>query len=165
MDKITTIKDRILFYLEEKNIKKESFYRETGMSASNFKGAGLKSDLGIDKVVKVLAVYPELNNHLHWLIKGEGVLDLSITSKESEIENKDLQSGNFSHNEGFNEEIGDLLANIYAQYNTQDKSLLFIQNQMSKMEKKLEASIVKQSKYLEKILALVQDMEEDSKQV
>lgn len=157
MDKITTIKERVLFFLEEKSIKKESFYRETGMSASNFKGAGLKSDLGIDKVVKILTVYPELNNHLHWLIKGEGILDLDTPEKENEVERIDSQSGNLSNGKGFNEEIGDLLANIYAQYNTQDKSLLFIQNQISKMEKKLEASIVKQSKYLEKILAQIED--------
>lgn len=155
MDKITTIKERILFYLDEKNIKKESFYRETGMSASNFKGAGLKSDLGIDKVVKVLTVYPELNNHLHWLIKGEGTLDLN--SLEENEQKKDPQSGDHLYNEGFNEGIGDLLANIYAQYNTQDKSLLFIQNQISKMEKRLEAAILKQGKYLEKILSEVQD--------
>ncbi|MBK1894651.1 hypothetical protein [Chryseobacterium paridis] len=162
MDKITTIKERILFYLEIKGIRKESFYRETGMSASNFKGAGLKSDLGIDKVVRILNVYPELNNHLHWLVKGEGVLDLNTHEKESIIEQKEIQSDNILSS--FNEEIGDLLANIYAQYNTQDKSLLFIQNQMSKMEKKLESSIVKQSKYLEKILAQVQENATDSKQ-
>ncbi|MBT2621584.1 hypothetical protein [Chryseobacterium sp. ISL-6] len=156
MDKITTIKERILFYLEEKSIKKESFYRETGMSASNFKGAGLKSDLGIDKVVKVLSVYPELNNHLHWLIKGEGVLDLNAV--EEEEQKKDPQSsGDLLYSENFNEGIGDLLANIYAQYNTQDKSLLFIQNQISKMEKKLDAAIIKQGKYLEKILSQIQD--------
>lgn len=156
MDKITTIKERILFYLEEKNIKKESFYKETGMSASNFKGVGLKSDLGIDKVVKVLTIYPELNDHLHWLIKGEGKLDLSASMKD-EIEKKDSQTGNLLYGQNFNEEIGDLLANIYAQYNTQDKSLLFIQNQISKLEKKMEAAIIKQSRNLEKILASVQD--------
>ncbi|ASK31337.1 hypothetical protein CEY12_15030 [Chryseobacterium sp. T16E-39] len=155
MDKITTIKERILFYLEEKNIRKESFYRETGMSASNFKGSGLKSDLGIDKVVKVLTVYPELNNHLHWLIKGEGVLDLNAP-EEHTTEKKDSQSGNLLY-QGFNEEIGDLLANIFAQYNTQDKSLLFIQNQISKMEKKMEAAIVKQNKNIERLLSLTQD--------
>lgn len=163
MDKITTIKERILFYLEEKSIKKESFYRETGMSASNFKGAGLKSDLGIDKVVKVLEVYPELNAHLHWLIKGEGALDLSSSEKVYEVEEQELQPDHMLKSKDFNEDIGDLLANIYAQYNTQDKSLLFIQNQISKMEKKLEASIAKQSKYLERILAQVEEKESRSK--
>lgn len=163
MDKISTIKERILFYLEEKNIKKESFYRETGISASNFKGAGLKSDLGIDKVVKILAAYPELDQHLHWLIKGEGILDLNAPEERNEATKKDHPQGDLLYGQDFNEKIGDVLANMYAQYNTQDKSLLFMQNQISKMEKKLELTILKQSKYLEKILALVQDKEAESK--
>lgn len=63
MDKIQTIKERIFIFLENRGIKKETFYKETGMSSSNFKGAGLKSDLGVDKLAKIVNVYPELKDN------------------------------------------------------------------------------------------------------
>jgi len=52
MDKNLTIKDRILYFLENQGIKKTDFYEKTDISASNFKGAGLNSELGGDKIVK-----------------------------------------------------------------------------------------------------------------
>lgn len=149
MDKIQTIKEKIFIFLEKKGIKKETFYRETGMSPSNFKGAGLKSDLGVDKLAKILDVYPELqrNENLIWLITGNGELNLNPDSK------KDEQALG-SHHEEANERLGDLLANLFAQYNTQDKGILFIQGQISRIEKKYDEAILQQNKYLEEILSL-----------
>lgn len=69
MDKILApIKKRLLEYLEMQGITKESFYSDTGISASNFKGAGKKSELGGDKIAKILTVYPEIDSK--WLITG-----------------------------------------------------------------------------------------------
>lgn len=71
MDKILSpIKIRILKFLEISNITRESFYRATNISASNFKGSGLRSELGGDKIAKILACYPTLNPD--WLITGRG---------------------------------------------------------------------------------------------
>ena len=144
MDKIPTIKDRIFLFLERKNIKKETFYKETGMSSSNFKGAALKSDLGVDKLTKILKVYPELqkNENLNWLITGNG--SLNLTHQNSVPLNSDKDS---------NEKLGDLLSSLYAQYSTQDKSILFIQKQIERIEKKYDEAIIKQNKYLEEILS------------
>ncbi|PWN68424.1 hypothetical protein C1631_017160 [Chryseobacterium phosphatilyticum] len=149
MDKIQTIKERIFFFLEKRGVKKETFYREAGMSASNFKGAGLKSDLGVDKLTKILNVYPELkeNENLIWLITGNGKLNLDTD------QGKHLQELHLQHEES-NEKIGDLLANLFAQYNAQDKGILFIQSQISRIEKKYDDAILKQNKYLEEILSL-----------
>ena len=73
MDKILSqIKIRILKYLEISGISRESFYRETGISASNFKGSGLKSELGSDKIAKILTCYPNLNSE--WLLTGRGTM-------------------------------------------------------------------------------------------
>ncbi|PTT38315.1 hypothetical protein DBR28_08735 [Chryseobacterium sp. HMWF028] len=145
MDKITTIKERIFFFLEKKDIKKETFYKETGMSSSNFKGAALKSDLGVDKLSKIIIVYPELkeSNNLRWLITGEGNLDLSQKKDQQKV---DL------YNENNSEKLGDLLANMYAQYDTVDKGLSFIQKKIAELEKKYDKAIAKQNKDLEEIL-------------
>lgn len=145
MDKIQTTKERILIFLEVNSIKKETFYRETGISASNFKGAGLKSDLGVDKLARILRVYPDLNDNLVWLITGEG--ELLTAENKKDHQNDDLYANDI------NDKIGDLLANLFAQYNAQDKTLMFLQSQISKIEKKYSKAISEQNKMLNEILS------------
>lgn len=145
MDKIQTTKERILIFLEANSIKKETFYRETGISASNFKGAGLKSDLGVDKLARILRVYPDLNDNLVWLISGDG--ELLTAENKKDHQNDDLYTNDI------NDKIGDLLANLFAQYNTQDKTLMFLQSQISKLEKKYSEAISEQNKMLNEILS------------
>jgi len=71
MDKILSpIKERILKFVDYQKIKKEDFYTLTGISASNFKGIGAKSELGGEKIVKILTEYDVLNPE--WLITGKG---------------------------------------------------------------------------------------------
>ena len=71
MDKIfTPIKGRIMLYIDYKHINKLNFYAETGISASNFKGNGSKSELGGDKIAKILTLYNDLNPN--WLLTGQG---------------------------------------------------------------------------------------------
>lgn len=71
MDKIlSSIKGRVLQYIEYKGITKKSFYEITGISSSNFKGAGAKSELGGDKIITILTTYTEINPI--WLLLGEG---------------------------------------------------------------------------------------------
>lgn len=149
MDKIQTTKERILIFLEANNIKKETFYRESGISASNFKGAGLKSDLGVDKLARILRVYPDLNDNLIWLITGEGELLTEAEKNKKDHRNDDLYTNEI------NDKIGDLLANLFAQYNTQDKTLMFLQSQISKIEKKYSKAISEQNKMLNEILSVM----------
>jgi hypothetical protein len=71
MDKIfAPIKQRILDFVNYKGITKDKFYSRTGISASNFKGIGIRSEIGGDKIVKILTIYPEINPE--WLILGKG---------------------------------------------------------------------------------------------
>lgn len=65
-----TIKDKILSYIKERGVSREDFYRKTGLSASNFKGAALKSELGGDKIVRILTIYNELSPD--WLLLDKG---------------------------------------------------------------------------------------------
>lgn len=70
MSKILTIKENILQFIENQRIVKEDFYKKTGIAASNFKGSGLKSEIGGDKIVKILSVYPQIDPE--WLLTGKG---------------------------------------------------------------------------------------------
>lgn len=71
MDKILSpIKGRVEKYLNYKGITKELFFSDTGISSSNFKGSGRKSELGGDKIAKILTIYPDLNSG--WLLTGKG---------------------------------------------------------------------------------------------
>lgn len=137
MDTNKTIKEKILIFLELKGIKRESFYNETGFSASSFKGNALKSDLGVEKLAKILSVYPELNNHLLWLIKSEGNIEELIAAI---AENQDIKKGKSDKDlpgtDSSEEKILDLLASIFAKSNLYDKGLRFMQKKITTIEEK-----------------------------
>lgn len=48
MGDILTIKDKILAFLKEKDIKKVDFFEATGIQSSNFKGKNMASQPGGD---------------------------------------------------------------------------------------------------------------------
>lgn len=71
MDKIfAPIKGRIYEYLDKQRIKRDIFYKNTGISPSNFKGKGAVSEIGGDKIAKILTSYPSINPD--WLLTGQG---------------------------------------------------------------------------------------------
>jgi len=71
MDKIySPIKEKILQYVDFMNVTKEKFYKITGISSSNFKGIAAKSELGGEKIVKILTAYPDINPD--WLLLNKG---------------------------------------------------------------------------------------------
>lgn len=71
MDKIfSPIKGRVIKYIDTQCIKKEDFYTKTGITSSNFKGSGKLSEIGGDKIVKILSAYRDINPE--WLLTGEG---------------------------------------------------------------------------------------------
>lgn len=70
MANILTIKEKIMTFLNERNIKKVDFFEATGIQPSNFKGKNMLSQPGGDMLVKILTVYPDLS--AEWLMRGEG---------------------------------------------------------------------------------------------
>jgi hypothetical protein len=71
MDKIfSPIKERVVKFVDNQGLSKEVFFKEVGISASNFKGSGAKSELGGDKIVNILTTFPDLNPT--WLLMGKG---------------------------------------------------------------------------------------------
>ena len=70
MEKILTIKDKILTFLQKKGIKKADFFEEMGIQPSNFKGKNMQSQPGGDMLVKILSIYPDLS--ADWLLRDKG---------------------------------------------------------------------------------------------
>lgn len=80
MDKILApIKGRILQYVEFKGFEKIKFFTSLGASASNFRGNGLKSEVGGDVIAKILAQDSDLSSE--WLLLGNGDMLKSSFSK------------------------------------------------------------------------------------
>ena len=88
MDKISTIKERILSFLEYNGIKKADFYQATGVADSHFKGKNLYSQPGGDVLVKILTSYPNIS--AEWLLTGEGDMLKSKYTEEPQIEVKPI---------------------------------------------------------------------------
>ncbi len=81
MDKILSpIKQRVIIYLDNQGVKKSVFFKKTGISASNFKGIGAKSELGGDKIVKIITTFT--NIHPEWLLTGKGEMLKAHSPKE-----------------------------------------------------------------------------------
>ena len=87
MGKKMTVKYKILSFLEKTGTPKEDFYKKIGVAPSNFKGIGLNSGLGGDKIVKILTLYPELS--ADWLLRDEGEMLRTETNKENGQKNEE----------------------------------------------------------------------------
>jgi len=92
MDKILSpIKNRTLQYIDNQGLTKKSFFEKTGISASNFKGKGAKSELGGDKIVTILTIYKNINPY--WLLLGEGsMLNANSENLQTELDNSSIEN-------------------------------------------------------------------------
>lgn len=79
-----TIKEKILTFLDAEGIKRADFFEAVGIVPSNFKGAAKQSELGGDKIAKILSLYPRLS--AEWLMrdKGEMIADDTPSSQPSD---------------------------------------------------------------------------------
>ena len=66
----TTVKERLIKYLESKRISKAEFARIIGVSSSYI--AAMRKSIQPDKVAKISASFPDLN--IQWLMTGEGTM-------------------------------------------------------------------------------------------
>lgn len=71
MDKILApIKQRILQFVDYKQIERKNFFGELNVATSNFRGNALYSEVGGDVIAKILSNHPKLN--AEWLLTGNG---------------------------------------------------------------------------------------------
>lgn len=83
--KISHIKKNILQFVEYKGVTKVEFCEKTGISYENMTGNGLKSELGGDKIHKILHIFPEID--ANWLLTGEGSMFKSGEKNTTNITN------------------------------------------------------------------------------
>lgn len=117
-----TIKGRILAFLKEQGILREDFYRSTGLSASNFKGAALKSELGGEKIVKILTTYKELSPD--WLLTGNGSMLKQNVSNEKNTDNTLVSSDKDTSNNRINQEETSYIYKMYQEEREEKKKML-----------------------------------------
>lgn len=106
-----TIKDRILTFLKEQGVSREDFYRSTGLSASNFKGVALKSELGGDKIVKILTVYNILSPE--WLLMGNGSMLKQNVLNDKNTDNTLVSNDKDRQNKRINQEETSYIYKMY----------------------------------------------------
>lgn len=78
---LTTIKERICYYIDFKKISKNKFYEQSGVTYGILNQV---SNISADNIQKVLVTYPELN--AEWLICGRGEMIKKETIEVVEIE-------------------------------------------------------------------------------
>lgn len=76
------IKQRLMQYVDLKGITKENFFKNIQITAANFKGVGAKSELGGDKIARILSIYTDINPE--WLLTGNGQMLKAITKTVEE---------------------------------------------------------------------------------
>lgn len=108
------IKDRILYFAENKGISKQKFFQELELNYGNFKGNAKKSALSTDSLVKILSKYPSVNPD--WLLFGEGVMekeakieDIKLAQSSENVESSKI-SDDWASTRHENEEVSLLIA-------------------------------------------------------
>lgn len=117
-----TIKGRILTFLKEQGISREDFYRNTELSASNFKGVALKSELGGDKIAKILTTYKELSPE--WLLIGEGSMLKQNVLNDKNTDNTLVSNDKDRQNKRINQEEISYIYKIYQEEREEKKKML-----------------------------------------
>ncbi|MDM1378797.1 S24 family peptidase [Myroides marinus] len=92
MSKNTTIKERILQFIENKGISKYKFYQETGISNGVL---DKKSGLSMETVEKLLLKFPEISER--WLLTGEGEMIKSEYKQEQKNEATPITAGHVKY--------------------------------------------------------------------
>lgn len=69
-DKISPIKERILYFIENQGITKKDFCDKTRISYANMRGKSLLSEIGGEQLSEILSQYSEISPD--WLVTGRG---------------------------------------------------------------------------------------------
>jgi hypothetical protein len=94
-NKFSTIKERILYILEKKEIAKEKFFNDIGMTYGNFTGPAKKTPLNSTAIGNIFSKIPDIN--LEWLITGKGETFKNI-QKIGDVNNSNVVGANVNGN-------------------------------------------------------------------
>lgn len=67
---LANIKERILYYTDNKGFAKEKFFENLGTTYGNFKGKAKEQALSSDIIERIVSNYEDIN--LEWLLTGKG---------------------------------------------------------------------------------------------
>lgn len=78
------IKKRILQILDKKQVTKEKFFKEIGITSANFRGKALETPLNSNTIENIFAVFPDIS--AEWLLTGKGEMlkDNNHSDKQKE---------------------------------------------------------------------------------
>jgi hypothetical protein len=116
------IKQRVIEFLDKQDIRKEYFFSSTGIARPNFYGTNAKSELGGDKIIKILEAYSNLNPV--WLLTGKGDMllsDMHLVRENWITSDVKFHSINHSHEELLR--VGTRIDEVCWQYGTTYKTL------------------------------------------
>jgi len=69
-NKLSNIKERILYFAKNEGIAYESFFEKIGMTYGSFKGEAKKRPLNSEALENILTIFPKVS--AEWLITGQG---------------------------------------------------------------------------------------------
>ena len=78
---LVTTKERILHYIECKNIPKSKFYNDLGIKRGLLDSDKLKASVTDVVIAKILAIYKDLN--INWLLTGEATFFVRSPKKKT----------------------------------------------------------------------------------
>lgn len=69
-NKISTLKERVVFLAEHKKVIKEDFFKKIGVTSANFRGKAKSTPLNSNAIEKIFSAFPDIS--LEWLLTGKG---------------------------------------------------------------------------------------------
>lgn len=131
-DKISSIKQRILQYIDYKGITKQDFCEITGISYSNLRSKSLESEFGGVQITQILSLYDEISSD--WLILGKGNMLRSHCDEQSEspdtTEKIELLNARIRDKESLIESLNDSMK-------SKDKTIYLLEEKVEFLEAKV----------------------------
>lgn len=124
--KKTNIKERVLQIAKNQNISYETFFKDLGISYSNFKGKQKESSLQSDAIDKILTRYPDVD--LQWLITGKESVQVETYAKTEE------PTANYAIGKFENLAIDKKLNTIYKELQLIKENIIINKEEIAKVE-------------------------------
>jgi hypothetical protein len=70
VNKISTIKERVVLLAEHKGVIKEDFFKKVGVTSANFRGKAKNTPLNSSAIENIFSIFPDIS--LEWLLTGAG---------------------------------------------------------------------------------------------
>ncbi len=90
VNKFSSIKERIIHFIEYQGIKKKDFFDKIGITSANFRGKAQNTPLNSTTIENIFTQYPNIN--LNWLITGKG--EMLLNNKNHNISKNDPTNDN-----------------------------------------------------------------------